>query len=280
MDGPLRRRGLSTRMPRHQSYQGKRAVITGGASGLGLAMAKELESRGATPIIIDINQSPIDLPAYIADVRSPEALATTLAQIETDHGPIDLAIANAAIDITGEAHQFAAEDWRTITDTNLLGTTNLVAALYPKMVARKSGQILFISSGAALIHFPLGVPYTATKTALLSLASALRAEARPHGVRINLVCPPIMDTPILSHGNAKPGINRAAFLASLQKTPMPVAKAARIILHASARDRSPIIFPASLRWANRLVAIFPALRPFIQARIIRTFEKTGRNTGI
>lgn len=259
-----------------KSFRTKTALITGGSSGLGLALCRALKTAGAAPVNIDLHPGPDDTPFYQADVRDAAALAKTFAQIESDHGPIDLAIANAAIDITGEAHQFTAEDWQAITQTNLSGATNLIAGLYPKMVARREGQIILISSGAGLIHFPLGVPYTATKSALIGLASALRAEARTHNVHINVACPPIIDTPILTNGKAKPGIDRPAFLKSLQTRPLPADTAAQHILRGAMRNTSPIIFPASLRWSARVVAVFPPLRRLIQSRIVRLFDRNGR----
>lgn len=259
-----------------QAYAGKLVIITGGSSGLGLALCRALETAGAYPINIDLEPGPDDTAFHKADVRDANALAACIESIEADHGPIDLAIANAAIDITGEAHQFTAEDWQAITQTNLSGATNLIAGLYPKMVARREGQIILISSGAGLIHFPLGVPYTATKSALIGLASALRAEARAHNVQVNVACPPIIDTPILTNGKAKPGIDRPAFLKSLQTRPMPADTAAQHILRGALRNASPIVFPASLRWSARVVAIFPPLRKLIQSRIMRLFDRHGR----
>ena len=259
-----------------QAYAGKLVIITGGSSGLGLALCRALKTAGAYPINIDLHPGPDDMPFHKADVRDGRALAACIESIEADHDPIDLAIANAAIDITGEAHQFTADNWEAITDTNLTGCTNLVAALYPNMVERRAGQLIFISSGAGLIHFPYGAPYTATKSALIGMASALRAEARQYGVQVNVACPPILDTPILTDGKVKPGIDRPAFLKSLQKRPMPAEEAARHILKGAAHNRSPIIFPASLRWANRAIALFPPLRGLIQSRIISLFHQHGR----
>ncbi len=259
-----------------QSYRGKCTVITGGGSGLGLALAQELTSLGARPILIDIKDQDAGLPLEIADVTDADALAAAIARIGQTHGPIDLAIANAAIDLTGDAHTFTAEDWQKIIETNLIGATNLVSAVYPQMVARGAGQCLLVASGAGLIGFPFGAPYTASKAGLIGMGQALRAEAKPHGVSVCTICPPALDTPLLQSGHAKPGIDRQAFLSSLQKRPMSAKTAAARMLRGAQRDRSPIVFPAALSLGHRLAVLWPAFGEKLRADIVAKFEKYGR----
>ena len=264
-------------MAGEQSYKGKLAIITGGASGLGLALANHLAAQGATPVLLDIHHADTPYHLEVCDTTDAASLAETVAKIEATHGPIDLAIANAAIDLTGEAHTFDAHDWRAIINTNLIGATNLVAAIYPEMVTRSPGQILLISSGAGLIGFPLGAPYTASKAGLIGLGKALRAEAARYGVMVNVACPPILETPLLTTGKAKPGINRAAFIASLSKKPMPADKTAQFILRGAARNTPEIVFPFQLRLGNRLAALFPGFGNLIRAGILKKFDKHGRS---
>lgn len=259
-----------------QSYKDKLAVITGGSSGLGLALAHHLASLGAKPILIDITKRETPYPLEIADVGNSQALSSAISHIEAAHGPIDFAIANAAIDLTGEAHTFSAKEWHTIINTNLIGATNLISAIYPHMVTRQSGQLLFIASGAGLIGFPLGAPYTASKAGMIGMAKALRAEAKTYGVRVNFACPPILQTPLLQNGKAKPGINRPAFIASLQKTPMPVDAAAKKILDGVDANKAEIIFPLKLAIGHKLTTAFPALGERLRASLIAKFNRFGR----
>lgn len=260
-----------------QSYKGKLAIITGGASGLGLALADRLAALGATPVLIDTTPSDVSYPLEIADVADADALTAAISRIIAAYGPVDLAIANAAIDLTGEAHTFTPAEWREIIETNLIGAANLVASVYPDMVARKSGQIIFIASGAGLIGFPLGAPYTASKAGLIGMAKALRAEGKRFNVRVNVACPPVLDTPLLENGKAKPGINRAAFIASLQAKPMPAPAAAKRLLEAAQANISPIIFPFKLRLGHKLATLFPTLGEKILAGILAKFDRHGRS---
>jgi len=257
-------------------YTGKTVLITGGGSGLGLALAKRLATLGAAPLLIDIAKTDAPFPLELADVSNAVALKQAVSRLEKAHGPIDVAIANAAIDLTGEAHQFTANDWQSIINTNLIGATNLISAIYPDMVARQAGQLLFIASGAGLIGFPLGTPYTASKAGMIGMAKALRAEAKSYGVKVSLACPPILQTPLLHNGAAKPGIDRPAFIASLQKTPMPVDAAAKQILDGVEANKAEIIFPLKHAIGHKLTTLFPVLGESLRASLIDKFNRFGR----
>ncbi len=260
-----------------KAFAGKTALITGGASGLGYALACQLRDAAAHPISLDIRPSPDHaLTNYIADVRDSAAVTATVQKITADHGPIDLAIANAGIDLTAQAHHLTPEDWRGVIETNLIGATNLISAVYPGMVQRRSGQIAMISSGAGLIGFPTGAPYTAAKAGLIGLVKALRSEASRHNVHVNIACPPILDTPLLETGKATPGINRAAFIRNLPGGVMPTDKAAQRILKGLAKNNAEIIFPVSLNLTHKLVALFPQLGTAIHKDILNRFDKHAR----
>ena len=275
MDNTLWRRELEP-MTGERPYKDKLAIITGGASGLGLALADELAARGAKPILIDIQHADTPHSLEIADTTDAAGLTETVARIKSAHGPIDIAVANAGIDLTGEAHSFTAEDWRAIINTNLVGATNLISAVYPDMVARKSGRLILVSSGAGLIGFPFGAPYTASKAGLIGLGKALHAEAATHGVRVNVVCPPILDTPLLTTGKAKPGIDRPAFIGSLTKKPMSAENAANHILNPRNSRKLLQIFPLQLRLANAASSLFSPLGGLIRKDIIAKFSQHGR----
>jgi 3-hydroxybutyrate dehydrogenase len=263
-------------MAREQSYKGKLAIITGGSSGLGLAMAHRLAALGAKPVLIDITLHETPYPLEIADVGNAEALSAATTRIAAKFGQIDLAISNAAIDLTGEAHTFTVAEWQAIINTNLIGATNLISAIYPGMVARQAGQLLFIASGAGLIGFPFGAPYTASKAGLIGLGKALRAEAKAYGVKVNVACPPILQTPLLENGQAKAGVDRPAFMSSLTKRPMPADEAARRILDGAASNKAQIIFPQKLTIGHKLATLFPTLGHHIRQDILKKFNKYGR----
>jgi|GEM_PF-2606537 len=263
-------------MAHKQTYQNKTAIITGGASGLGLALADQLAKLGATPVLIDTAERDIPYHLEIADVSDAGALSSAIGRIVKTHGPVEIAIANAAIDLTGEAHTFTPAEWRKIIEVNLIGATNLVSAVYPDMAKRQSGQLILIASGAGLIGFPLGAPYTASKAGMIGMAKALRAEATRFGVSVCIACPPALDTPLFATGKAKPGIDRQRFLTALDKTPMSAQTAADHILRKAAADKSPIIFPAKIALGDKLTTLFPSLGEKVRAGLLKTFDRHGR----
>lgn len=256
---------------------GKYVVVTGGAAGLGKAFVDELLARGAKPIVLDIDPTDQEtVPFFKVDVNDPGAIAEAATDIEQRLGPIDLLIANAATDITAETHTLTSEDWGRVIGTNLLGVSHMITAIYPSMVARRQGQILIVSSGAAIIGFPMGLPYTASKGALSVMAKALRSEARLHGVKVNLATIPQLANGLCERDLAKPGIDRQAFLSSLPGNAMNTHKAARRILDDACRNRAHIVFPFQQALAYWLLLAIPPLAESVRRNIVAIFHKKGR----
>ena len=195
-------------------YSGKVAVVTGAASGIGRAFAGALARRGARVVLADIDDTgakaaaqsidPDDTGSASAaalDVTDAEAFAAVVAQASADHGPVDLLFNNAGIGIFGAARDFTPAHWNRIIDVNLRGVVNGVAAAYPAMCTRGSGHIVNTASLAGLLPAPLLAAYGMTKHAVVGLSTSLRGEAAEHGVRVSVVCPGVIDTPLLDKGN-------------------------------------------------------------------------------
>ena len=144
------------------------------------------------------------------------------------------------------------------------------------MVAARAGRLILISSGAGLLGFPFGAPYTASKAGLIGLGKALHPEARTHGVTVNVACPPILKTPLLTTGKAKPGVNRARFIASLTRSPMSAEKAAKCVLNPRNPRKLLQIFPLQLRLAHTFSNLIPGFAHLIRKDIINKFNTHGR----
>ncbi|MEM9669356.1 MAG: SDR family NAD(P)-dependent oxidoreductase [Pseudomonadota bacterium] len=262
------------------AFAGKIALITGGASGFGLELARQLQYAGARPIILDIDAEAVgqltNITGYICDVTDAAALAKICTQIEAAHGPIDIAIANAAIDISGEAHLYSADDWSRILDVNLRGTTNFIAAVYPKMVERQAGQILFISSGSGRIGFPFGLPYTTSKSALNGLAAGLRAEAISHNVDVRIAILPLLAGGLADKSDSQSGVDRRTWLAALPGKTYPLTKAASATLKGLAGRHPRIIFPRHQAFAYWLMDVCPPLGTLVRRQLVAIFHKVGR----
>jgi NAD(P)-dependent dehydrogenase (short-subunit alcohol dehydrogenase family) len=182
-------------------FEGKGAVITGGASGIGLATARQLGSRGARLVLADVEQSALERAVdglrgegYEAsgvrcDVRSLEEVQA-LADAAFDLGSVDLVFNNAGVAVGGPIVEMSHEDWRWILDVDLWGPIHGVEAFLPRMIEQGSGgHVLFTSSFAGLVpNRGLG-PYCVAKYGVVALAEVLWRELREHGIGVSVLCP-------------------------------------------------------------------------------------------
>ena len=192
-----------------ESFEGKVAIITGGASGIGAALGRGLARQGAHVVLADRQEALVASVAHaigsgargvMLDVRDLEATRVVVADTLARHGRIDLFFANAGIGVGGEAHRFEARDWDDVLDVNVRGVTNGVVAVYPQMVRQGHGHIVTTASMAGLVPGAGEASYVAAKHAVVGLTKALRVEAKRHGVRVSALCPGAVRTPILTGG--------------------------------------------------------------------------------
>lgn len=189
--------------------EGKVALVTGGARGLGAAVCRTLARHGADVVCADIRvelaeglvqeirAADCKAGAIALDVRDPRKVAEAVERLVRSHERIDVLVNNAAIDVTVPADELAVEDWRRIMDTNLNGPYWLCRSLFPVMKRQGGGQIVNITSTAAKRTWPNAAGYHASKWGLLGLSHALHAEGRPHGIKVTAVVSGGMRTPFL-----------------------------------------------------------------------------------
>lgn len=193
------------------------AIVTGGASGIGRAIATSLVARGDTVMVADLNAEGADAVAErlnglgkgkafsaALDVVDADAVATLYQAVRADHGRLDLVFNNAGIAVGGLAENLTLDHWNKTIDINLKGVVHGVHAAYPIMLDQGSGHIVNTASLAGLVPMPMGIPYTATKHAVVGLSLGLRAEAATKNVKVSVVCPGFVDTPLLRSVN--PGL--------------------------------------------------------------------------
>ena len=194
------------------SVSEKIAFITGGASGIGAALATKLIDKGAEVWIADRQIGPAqDLAqrlngvggrahAVELDVRSYPSFERAVAEAMQQSGRIDYLFNNAGIGIGGEVDTLTLGDWGDIIDVNLRGVVHGIQAVYPIMIRQHSGHIVNTASMAGLITTVGQAGYTATKHAVVALSKTLRLEAERHGVQVSVLCPGVVRTPILTGG--------------------------------------------------------------------------------
>jgi NAD(P)-dependent dehydrogenase (short-subunit alcohol dehydrogenase family) len=187
------------------------SVITGGASGIGLALAGKLAERGGHVVLADIKEAAAQEAAegltakglsaspLTLDVTDKAAFADALRGVVAERGSLDLLANNAGIGIGGNVEELTDNHWDAALSLNLGGVINGVRAGYPIMRKQGSGIILNTASLAGLMPVPGMLPYTTTKWAVVGLSLGLRAEAQPHGIQVNVLCPSFVDTPLLDN---------------------------------------------------------------------------------
>ena len=248
-------------MARH-SYTGKVVIISGGASGIGAALGRGLARAGAKVVLADrqaelaervaseIRGAGGHATAKEMDVRSLARTASIVEETVAELGSLDYLFNNAGIGVAGEIDGYAPGDWDDVIDVNLRGVAYGIQAAYPVMIRQGSGHIVNTASMAGLVGVAGEGSYGATKHAVVGLSKALRMEAKRHGVRVSVLCPGAIRTPILTGGK----FGRLNFAGLTQETmmkmwerarPMDVDEFASQALRAISKNEAIIILP---RW--------------------------------
>jgi NAD(P)-dependent dehydrogenase (short-subunit alcohol dehydrogenase family) len=190
-------------MPADQEFDGLGAIITGGASGIGLATARLLTARGAQVAVLDQDISALDsdssMTALEADVTDDEAVRSAVAAAALALGGIDICVNNAGIGAIGTIETNDDDEWRRVIDVNVLGVVRTTRAALPYLRAAVRGRghaaIVNTCSIAATAGLPDRALYSATKGAIYSLTLAMATDHVREGIRVNCVNPGTVATP-------------------------------------------------------------------------------------
>lgn len=185
------------------SLQGRRALVTGAASGIGAAIARRLQQAGALVAGLDVNGGMGTDCDLVADLRSAPALEAALAEMRRRLGAPDILVHAAAIGARGGILDTAPERYLDLYDVNVVGAVRLMQHCVPDMRQRGAGAIVMISSINADFATPSLAAYAASKAALNNLVKTAALEFAPDGIRVNAIAPASIDTPLLRSGFAQ-----------------------------------------------------------------------------
>ncbi|MFI2331983.1 SDR family NAD(P)-dependent oxidoreductase [Nocardia rhamnosiphila] len=175
----------------------KTAVVTGGASGIGLAIAQRLRSDGFHVAALDRNAAAADDSAYRADVTDPDSIAEALGAVREKLGPVTVLVNAAGVDGFKRFQNIDFAEWERVIEVNLHGVFHTIQAVLPDMIEAGWGRIVNISSSSAQSGQPFMSHYVSSKSAVNGLTKSLALELGPSGITVNAVPPGFIDTPML-----------------------------------------------------------------------------------
>jgi NAD(P)-dependent dehydrogenase (short-subunit alcohol dehydrogenase family) len=265
------------------NYQGRSAVITGGASGIGLATAREFAQRGARLMLADINEAAldeavstlrddgVDVHGVVCDTRKLDDVVALADEAFRVFGSVHVVFNNAGIAYAGSIADTSHDNWRFVIDVDLWGPIHGVEAFLPRLIEQgDDSHIVFTSSFAGLIpNVGLG-PYCVAKYGVVALAETLSREVRANGIGVSVLCPMIVDTALMANSERVRSSDYGP-----ASGPPPELPSAATDPEVRAEDVARLTADAIL--ANRLYIIpHQASRPSIQRRferIDRAFEE-------
>ena len=253
-------------------WQGKVSLISGGSSGIGLALAQSLAAHGSHVWLLSRTEALLEdalnsLPTsgqqrhgiIPTDVSIPEQVTRAVETVTREVGVPDLLINSAGVAHPGYVHELDLDIFHWMMNFNYFGTVYLTKALLPGMMARGSGHIVNISSIAGFLGIFGYSAYGASKYAVRGFSDALRAEMKPHGIRVTIVYPPDTDTPQYEYEYS----HRPAELKIISSSPpIPADQVAGEILRGVVKGRATILpnFEAKLYYFLSGF-FFPAVYP-------------------
>jgi short-subunit dehydrogenase len=231
------------------------AWVTGAGKGIGRALAKRLADEGWTVAASartedDLKRLEDECPsghihAFALDITNSGQTLVTVDVIERRLGPLSLVILNAGTHIPMSADDFSAATMRKLVDVNLMGTVNCMENVIHRFIERKAGHIAVVASLAGYRGLPTSAAYGATKAGLINMCEALKPELAAHNVRMTLINPGFVETPLTDRNDFP-----MPFL-------MPVDAAAETIMKGLHGHAFEVAFPWRFAWLMKLLRILP-----------------------
>ncbi len=254
-----------------------RAVVTGGASGLGRALCRELAPRNARILIADLDLDGANATAE--DVRRAGGSAeimrcdvATLADVEalgervdSLWGGVDLVVNNAGVAVAGKVGDVSMDDWRWITAINQWGVVHGCHVFVPRMRAQGRGWLLNVASSAGFASLPEMAPYNVTKAAVIALSETLYAELAPHNISVSVACPTFFKTRLMDTFRSSEPRQREFAQKLFDRSTMTAEQVAKACVRGLERDRLHVVPQAD----GRLVSLAKRIAPRTYHRLLR-----------
>ncbi|HEY2510563.1 MAG TPA: SDR family oxidoreductase [Polyangiaceae bacterium] len=278
-------------MGEKKRWGGSVAFVTGAASGIGRAISEEAARRGAEVVMADRQASLAEEAAKAIVRNGGKATACELDVCDFDAftrivnatvkrtGRVDYLFNNAGIAVGGEVASYTRADWDDVFDVNLRGVAYGIQAAYPHMITQGGGHIVNTASVAGLVPSGEAASYTATKHAVVGLSKALRVEAARYGVRVSVLCPGAIRTPILTGGKygrmKMPGVTSQQVMEQWERVwPIEPGVLARKTLDAVEKNAAIIVIPGWWKVLWYLDRFSPGLSMALSRKMLEDLRKT------
>lgn len=216
------------------------AIVTGGASGIGLAIAERLVKDGLTVAVFDLNEASVGAATYNVDVSSKEQVDDAVARVVAHHGAPTVLVNNAGVEGFKPFLDITLEEWNRLLAINLTGTMLCCQAVIPHMIEAGFGRIVNISSSSAQGGQQRMTHYVSSKAGVIGLTKSLALEFGPSGITVNTIPPGFIDTPMLRAAEQKgllgPGVDAAIATTPVRRAGLPedIAAAASFLIRDEA----------------------------------------------
>lgn len=248
------------------TVQGKVVAVTGAASGIGRALAVDLVARGAHVAIADIDEAALretaallngktKVTTHVFDVRDRAAVQGYAADVEAQHGGVDVIINNAGVSARGTIEDMSYEDFELVIDVNLWGVIYGTKAFLPLLRKRPEGHIVNISSINGMVPFSKNAPYNISKYGVLALSETLMQELHGQSVRVTCVHPGGIKTNIVRNARGTSDVEAKFFDRIAMTGP---EKAAKTIVEAVLRNQERVFVGADAKLMAAAKRMLPA----------------------
>jgi NADP-dependent 3-hydroxy acid dehydrogenase YdfG len=232
----------------------KIAWVTGASSGIGEATAIELAQNGwlvfitarREDVLKTISERHENLIPMAGDITDLARMKLIVETIESKFGVINLAILNAGTYIADPIENFSAKNFKAQIDLNLTGTANCIEAIIPKFITRRSGHLAIVASVAGYRGLPKSLSYGPSKAALINMAEALAIEGKRHNIKIQLINPGFIKTPLTAKNDFP-----MPFL-------MDANDAAKVLVRELSSSRFEITFPKVFSYLLKFIGLLPS----------------------
>jgi short-subunit dehydrogenase len=271
----------------YTAYKDKVIIVAGGASGMGEHIVRQLTSFAKTIIIMDRNKAKgtkltKELFGNVlfekVEMTDEKDVKKVLKRLNDTHGEIDYFFNAAGSFMAGEIRDTPTKDWHEITNINLQPIINGTSAIYELMLQNGHGHIINIASSAGLFPVPVMSLYGATKHAVVGMTLGLRMEAKKLKIKVSVVCPTIVETPLYEtamYENVDK--QRALHFLRTKANPQQPGKAARRIITGTAKNKAIIHTSVSTKLGYALFRISPSLYMLVAQRFFGLYRKHWRN---